>query len=322
MKFEQLKNSLKEHIYPIYLLEGEEVFFREKSIELIKSLAITEPELNFAQYEGNNFKGELDKLVNLLSSCPFMSERRMIVVNEWYPLANDVKEKSLANYLKNPFDTSVLVINNQKKCEALKKFDNVTLVDCQKGSLDLITKLIRQECTQNKLIINNSTCKLIAEYCLFDMTRINGEVAKLISFKFGQDVIEDSDVELLVTKTEDYKIYEMVNYIADKNYSSAYKILEELNSSQDKQLLFASLYYHFRRMFFVLMSNKSDSELAEILGVKEYAVTMTRRQAKKFSAKKVKKTMDNIAMCESKFKSGQITFDGAFLNSVFNILCE
>ncbi len=322
MKFEDLKNSLKENIYPIYLLEGEEVFFREKSEEIIKSAAICEPQLNFASFDGSVLKQGTDELVNLLSSCPFMSERRLITVHEWYPTAQDLKAKSIKNYLENPYDTSVFVIDNSKKCEALKKFKSVTVVDCQRATLELITKYVRSRCTKENLIISTSTCKLIAEYCLYDMTRITGEVEKLIAYKSGKQDISDEDVNAMVTKSSDYKIYEMVSYIASKNYAQAYKILEELNSASDKQMLFASLYYHFRRMFFVAMSNKDDDELSAILGVKPFAVTMARRQSKSFSNKRIKKIMDKLSVCEQGFKSGTITFDGAFLNGVFNVLCE
>lgn len=322
LKFEELKSSLKETVYPIYLLEGEEVFFRERSEEMIKAAAITEPQLNFATFDTVNLKQGPDLLVNLLSSCPFMSERRMITVREWYPTAQDLKAKAIKNYLDNPYDTAVLVIDNSKKCDALKKCPKVTLVDCQKGSLELITKYIRSKCSKENLIISTSTCKLICEFCLYDMTRINSEVEKLVAYKSGQTDISDEDVNNMVTKTSDYKIYEMVSFIADKKYANAYKILEELNSIGDKQMLFASLYYHFRRMFFVSMSNASDGELANILGVKEFAVTMSRRQAKSFTSKRLKKIMDKLSECERGFKSGAVTFDGAFLNGVFNVLCE
>lgn len=307
---------------PIYLLEGEEVFFRERAEDLIKSVAVQEPQLNFATFDGSFVKQGTDNLLSLLSSCPFMSEKRAITLREWYPTAQDLKDKALKSYFDNPYDTSVLIIDNSKKCEALKKISSVTLVDCQKGSLDLISKYIRSKCSKENLIISSTTCKLIAEFCLYDMTRINGEVDKLISYKAGDAEITKTDVENMVTKTSDYKIYEMVSYIASKNYDSAYKILEDLNSSSDKQMLFASLYYHFRRMFFVSMSNKNDSDLAVILGVKEYAVTMARRQARDFPPKRLKKIMDKLSECEKSFKSGKITFDGAFVYAVFSVLCE
>lgn len=322
MKFEGLKNSLKEQIYPVYLLEGEEDFFREKATDLIVSASVSEPQLNYSSLDGATISKSADALVSVLSSFPFMSDKRAVTVREWYPTASDLKDKALKNYFDNPCDTSVLIINNSKKCDSLKKIPSVTVVECGRGDIELISKIIRAGCSKEKLIISTSTCKLIAEFCLYDMTRIMGEVDKLIAYKAGQTDISDDDVKAMVTKTNDYKIYEMVSFIANKSYSDAYKIMQELNSTSDKQMLFASLYYHFRRMFFVSMSDKTDEELAQILAVKPYAVTMARRQAKSFTAKRLKKIMDKLSFCEQGFKSGTISFDGAFYDGIFNVLCE
>ena len=322
MKFEGLKNSLKEQIYPVYLLEGEEDFFREKATDLIVSASVSEPQLNYSSLDGATISKSTDGLVSVLSSFPFMSDKRAVTVREWYPAASDLKDKALKNYFDNPCDTSVLIINNSKKCDSLKKISSVTVVECGRGDIELISKIIRAGCSKEKLIISTSTCKLIAEFCLYDMTRIMGEVDKLIAYKAGQTDISDDDVKAMVTKTNDYKIYEMVSFIANKSFSDAYKIMQELNSTSDKQMLFASLYYHFRRMFFVSMSDKTDEELAQILAVKPYAVTMSRRQAKSFTAKRLKKIMDKLSFCEQGFKSGTISFDGAFYGGIFNVLCE
>lgn len=322
MKFEQLKSSLQNEIFPIYLLEGEEDFFRDRGEELIKSAVVSEPILNSASFDGNYIKNYIDELINLLSSCPFMSERRAISVHEWYPTAQELKDKKLKNYFDSPFDTSVLIIVNSKKSDALKKLKSVTLVDCARGSQALITKFIRRNCTKAHMTISDSTCELITEYCLFDMTRINGEIEKLIAYKSGSSEITKDDVNLMVTKSSEYQIYEMVSFIANKDYQSAYKILDYLNAQGDRQMLFVSIYYHFRRMFFAAMSDKSDRELAEDLGVKEYAITMARKQTKSFKPKRLKKIMDKLSALEQGFKSGAFTFDSAFTLAVFNVLCE
>lgn len=323
MKFDQLKASLKETIMPVYLLEGEEVFFRDRGEDLIKNAAMEEPQLNYARFEGSSFKQSgLDVLINALAACPFMSERRVITVTEWYPTAQDLKDKGLKAYFEKPFDTSVLVIVNSKKCEALKKQKSVTLVDCAKGSPELITKYVRAKATKAGLIINTNTCRLLIDYCLSDMTRIDGEVDKLIAYSHGEDEITEAAVDAMVTKSFDYQIYQMVNFIAGKRYSEAYKVLRELNSIGDRQILFVSIYYHFRKMFFVSISPKTDSELAEELSMNEYAVKKTREQASHFSPKRLKNVMSKFAHLDGAFKSGKLTFDNAFIDGVFSVLTE
>ena len=47
MKFSELKKSLLTGAKPIYLIEGEDAFLRNKSLELIKNAFLTFPEFNY-----------------------------------------------------------------------------------------------------------------------------------------------------------------------------------------------------------------------------------------------------------------------------------
>ena len=59
MKYVDFKKFTDENgACPIYLFEGEEVYFREKGEELIKSRFVQEPTLDFASFDGATLKGE------------------------------------------------------------------------------------------------------------------------------------------------------------------------------------------------------------------------------------------------------------------------
>ena len=48
MKFTALKKHLQsEGVQPVYLLEGEELYFRDKGAEMIKSACLSQPQLNY-----------------------------------------------------------------------------------------------------------------------------------------------------------------------------------------------------------------------------------------------------------------------------------
>ena len=111
MKFEQLKQSLKEKVEAIYLIEGEETFFRLRATEMIKDACLSEPSLNYTKIYGADVKASgTDSLIMSLNSVPFMSEKRVVEVVEWYPTAQDIKDKYLKEYFSAPVDTSVLII--------------------------------------------------------------------------------------------------------------------------------------------------------------------------------------------------------------------
>ena len=73
IRFENLKKSLAETIYPVYLIEGEDAFFRERAVDSIKQAALKEPDFNYTRFSGADVKAEPDKLLMDLRSFPFMS---------------------------------------------------------------------------------------------------------------------------------------------------------------------------------------------------------------------------------------------------------
>ncbi len=320
MKFEELKQNIKSKIEPIYLLEGEEAFFRSRAIDIIKNAGLEEPSLNFAKYQGTEIKTQPDILVSALLVYPFMGQKRVIEVDEWYPTGQDLKNKSLKSYFDDPCETSVLVIVNEKKCEALKKLSCVTVVDCGKASIELAVKFIRQKALNSNLIVSTSVCKLICEYCLLDLVKINSEVDKLIDYSLGESEITEEAVNLMVVKDTSYKTFEIVNFISQKNYTNAYKILSEMKTVNEKTLLLASLYSHFRLMFYTKTSKLITAEIANNLSISEFIVKKAGEQARSFSAKMIRTVMDKLAENDSGFKSGRLTLDNAFTDSVMTIL--
>lgn len=319
IRFENLKQSLKETVFPVYLVEGEDAFFRSRSVELIKKAVLSEPDLNLSRFDGAQIKADVGQLIMDLRSFPFMSEYRVVEVVDWQPTVADIKGE-IKDYLSAPNDKAVLIVVNKAKCENLKKFDGVCVVDCSKADLDVITKYIRYKATAAKLIVSNSVCRKIAEYCLYDMSKIDKETDKLIDYLLGSSEITDDAVEKMVTKDVDYKIYQLTGFIAAKNYDKAYDILKDVTTPSDKQQIFVSLYYHLRRMFYASVYRGSDKELAAYLGDKEYPVKVAREQSAHFSAKRLKNIVEHLSALDGDFKSGRISVDSAYDLALFDVL--
>ena len=319
MRFENLKKSLTESISPVYLIEGEDAFFRERASELIKKATLKEPDINYTRFSGADLKVDTDKLLMDMHSFPFMSEYRVVEVFDWQPTAAEIKG-SLKAYFDSPDPTTVLIIVNKAKSDNLKKQNNVCLVECNKADLDLITRYIRSKALAEKLIVSNSVCKKIADYSLNDMAKIDGEVNKLIDYCRGEAEISDEAGEKVVTKETDYKIFEIIGFIARKNYAKAYEVLKDFVTPSDKQSIITSLYYHFRRMFYAKVHGGDHVELARLLGDHEYVVRKAKEQSSAFSAKRLKDITEKLGGLDAKFKRGELTVDGAFDIAVNGVL--
>ena len=81
------------------------------------------------------------------------------------------------------------------------------------------------------------------------------------------------------------------------------------------------LYNNYRRVLFTAINaEKRDAEIAEALGVKEYAIKMCRNQAKLFSPKKLKKIVDMLAAADKNIKNGTIKEEIAVKTIIIQIM--
>ena len=319
MKFRELKKSLTAKIEPIYLVCGDDAFFVEYSAKLICDACLKMPEMNLNRFESNILKEDYDKFNSALLSYPFMSEKRVVMIKELNPAGSEIAK--LKEYCAKPNETTVLLICNTSSSDALKKLPNVTVVDCSRGDDALISAWIKNQAKIAGLTVTDGAISKLISYCLSDMTRINGETAKLIAYCADLGTITENDVDALCVKESDYRLYEIVDFIAARNYDKAYaSFTDMLETSGDGQKLFVSLYYYFRRLLYASISSATNAEIAEALKVKEFAVTMAKRQAKAFSPKRLKAVTDKLAALDYAFKSGRTEQTSAVWNGILEVL--
>lgn len=321
MKFSDLKKSLTNGVELAYLIEGEDAFLRESALSMLKSSYLQSPELNLNNFEGTAIKEDAETFLTAVESYPFMSEKRFVVVRNFYPTMTDLKNKVIKRALTGNIETTVLIIVNDVKSEPLHKLNVFTVVDCAKLDCLTITKWIRNKCQKAGLLISNETCELIYNYTSGDMSKVNSETEKLISYSYGEKEITIESVESVCKKDTEYQIYAFTDFVASGNKEKAYEsLMVMLNSGESEQHLFITIYYHFRKMFYSLISSASDSELATSLQTPEFAIRKAKNQAKKFTPRRLKAIVEKLAKYDMEFKSGELTVNDVLFNSIINII--
>lgn len=320
VKYGEFKSALERgDVYSAYLFVGEEKYFGEKGLELLKKNFLSEPSLNLAEFNQGDFS--VGEIVASLDSYPFMSEKRFTVVREFYPVGTD--GKILKKYFDNPSNSSILVVINEKSCDFLQKLSGICCVDCQKADSKTLARWIKSRCAEDNVDIDLERAALISEYCSSDMSRIINETAKLCAYAIDKGVITSDDIDLLVSRDSDYKIYEMTEYIAKKKYDLALFIVGEmLSRGETPQRILASVYNYFRRLLFAAISDMSDEELASSLGIKEYAAMKTRKQSALFKKRALKAAVDRLCEADYSFKRGKTSVDDEMWLTIFAIMNE
>ena len=314
MKYVDFKKFTDENgAQPIYLFEGEEVYFKEKGEALLKERYLQDKTLDYSAFDGSTLKGEkLKQLVDAVNCFPFISEKRFVRVTEFYPT-----EKDFETYLKplfdNPPTTSILCIQNSAKGKAgtssLSKKPHVTYVDCGRSDEETIKKWIFITCKRAGVYADGITCGKIASYCIYDMARISKETEKLLAYAEAEGIekLTDEVVDELVYPDSEYKIYELANALARKNYSAYMRVVKDLTTRGfNETTLLSSLASYFKNLYEVSLCRGGDREVAATLGIKEYAAKKNREQAQKFGKERLLELYTTVYNAISGIKFGEI----------------
>lgn len=303
---------------PIYLFEGEEVYFSSKGEAFLQSRFVSQPLLDYTSFDGTALKGEkLSALTDAVNSFPFMSEKRLVRVTELYPTEKEF-EAYLQPLFDNPPSSSILLIINSGKAKTgtlpLAKQKNVTFVDCGKADEETIKKWIYLTAKKAGVYADGVTCGLLAAYCNYDMSRVSMETEKLLQYceAVGAQRMTDEIVQENVAPEAEYKIYELTNAVSRKNYADFVTILQDfLQKNVEIISLLSMLGSYFKTLYEVKLMRGTDGSIAAELGLKEFAVKKNREQASKFTKEELFVCYDAIFQSVSAIKCGELTPNAA-----------
>ena len=321
MKYTQLKDDIAQGARAVYLLEGDDAYFRAKAEEQIKNAFLEMPELNFSSFDGGQCKGEaLTDLTGALSAFPFMAPKRIVKISEFYPTEGDFKRYLQAFFEQFPSDSILIIVNSKVgKGVDLKRKKAVTYVDCNRAEEDIVAKWAYVTLKRAGVSSTAEACEAIASYCVRDMARVSTEVEKLIEWGKGGSVTK-ADVDNLVYKDAEYRVYEMTKAVARRDYSSFTLICNDLlTKGYDENALLSSLLNYFKNLLAILTQSKSDGALASELKMSEWAIKKNREEANRFGEERLCSLIDALYTLISSFKGGLITKDGALESAFCNI---
>lgn len=316
LKFTELKRFLKDNTLNNYLLLGNDDFLLEKSYELIfESKSFDPVELNVLQFKENV---DAEEVVKALNTLPMFSEYKLVYVDLAGNLSN---EKVLVEYLKQPNQTSILVINAREDKKKAKAFmANCELVDCNKLDEKTVYLFVKSELQKQQKQIEQDALTTLCEFCLFHLTSINAEVQKLVAYIGTNTTIVKQDVLKMVTKSLDYQVFDLTDALAKRDAKRVYALLQDMSAKRENEkMLLPLISNHFRRLFHARL-NADNKQVAELLGVKEYAVVMARKQVKLFTAKQLKQIVDLCLQLDFEVKTGVMQTQNAVQFLILNIL--
>jgi len=295
MKFAELKKSLQTEVKPVYSIFGTDFYLVGKAIELITN-AVTTDSLNISRLD-DSFTAQ--DIITECRTVSFLGGKRVVVVK---PCTQDITE-----YLKSPNVDSVLVLVTEAPLK------NTEAVDCNPMSVDLLVKLIANQLAAHGKKITPDGASLLCNYCANMYSRIDGELNKLVNFFPEKDALGIDEINQIVTKTQEYQVYELSNAICCGNLNRAEEILRTLqDQGVEDYAIFGNLVSSLRRIYYSLVCKSPNEAVANVLGCSPYAVNYARRDHRAL-APRIAKLYAHALDLEYQIKSGKISVHNAIV---------
>ncbi len=319
MRFDQLKKALNEKVDFAYVISGKDAFLRDQAEKMITKRCVQNfLELNVSKFNDENYS--INAFLGSLMLAPFGDEKRVVVLSDVVPSSQD--QKKILDVIKNKNEMVCIIFKFEETPSSFSKIkEESTFVDCSFLENDVLRALILNKFAKNNTKIEANAIQTLIDFTNGDMAFIDMEVRKLLAYSKDSKVITESDVLSLVHKNIEYSVFELSNAVADKNREKAMTLLDlMIFSKESPQTLLSMLLSNFRRIFYVSVSKCSTSELASLLGVKEYSIKIAKKMAIKFTPKKLKQILDIGGKIDFDIKNSKMDDKSAIYYFVSNIL--
>ncbi|MBQ4482792.1 MAG: DNA polymerase III subunit delta [Lachnospiraceae bacterium] len=315
--FEDVKSDVKNKTFaPVYLIYGEEMYLRENCRKmLLNALVAPGDTLNYARFSGKSTDPE--EVVSIAMTLPFMAEKRVVLVTDsgFFKKAAE----PVTDYIKDPAEDTVLIFvesSIDKKCASYtaakkKGYD----VEAAKYEQSKLPRWIAANFKRYDKKISSETVNLLLERAGNDMSALDREINKLASYAGERDVITNEDVMALVTRSPDFRVFQMMDAIVDKKLNKAVGMYYDMLSGKESPFgVLALLERHFRILLTVsdMSERKADTgEIAKAAGIGPGFVYKYANQGRKYSRAGMIKALDSCAAAERDVKQGKLGEEAA-----------
>ncbi len=305
-----LKSRLTKKVEMCYLVQGEDILLYDKALALIKSACNLQMEdFNFVVFDDDNV--DIDAIINSCETLPMGSDKKVVLLKNITKITENFKKK-LREYLKKPVESTCLVI-----FDFFNKFDFIVAEKVSAKRLDekSLSDLIAAQLKAANKTITPEACRKLIDACCDYYSLIKNELDKLVVV--DEEEITASTIDQLVCKETEFTVFELTDALSKRDASRA---VELLNLMEKDTKTFNLVLNHFRRLFFAAISDLSDKELADLLSVKEYAITKARALGKNFSKLQLKNIYEMLNDVDFYIKNGQMQIENALYYLIFGVL--
>lgn len=322
----------------VYLLHGSDEYSLSQSVAEIQAHLGDQVAAAFSTTRFDGKTLSLNELENTVKSLPFMTERRLVVVED--PLASIKGKAQQARFIsildQTPSTTAlVLVVNrdlrfkdkNSKKDHWLLRWahsagDQVYLRSHQAPRGTEMGRWIQEETEKEGGRITPQAAVRLGSLVDEDTRMAVQEIRKLLAYTNYQRAIEIDDVELLTTAMGEENIFAFVDALGNLDGRQAVGKLHRLLDDSDALPIFGMVVRQFRLLLLAretLDSGGGDEDIVRNVKIHPYVARKVSTQARNFTLLSLETIYHKLQSVDEAIKSGQMQPDIALETFVVDI---
>ena len=260
-----------------------------------------------------------------------MCDRRLVIVRDWAPLMSgkskdeENEAKRMLEWISRKNDACTLVFYMREDADSRKSLakelnkrgDNVEfdrLTDPE------IVKWTAGRLKPYKKRMSSAAVQQLVFTAGHELTRLDGELNKLAAYVGDREVIDEADIEAVVSPSLEYGAFDMLNHLFDGDAHGAYRLLGlMLERGSNRIAIIASIARQLRGMSFMALAAE-DGQSADIagkqLGLNPYATKVMAQKARRYTGEALEALYVDAIDTDHAIKSGRMR-DSAALDRLF-----
>jgi DNA polymerase-3 subunit delta len=261
------KSLASGRLLPVYLLVGEEQYFRHRGRELIRDVVVKQHKGTVSVFGTGD---ALERVLEELRGDSLFVSRRMVELIEADGFLKEWHD-AVARYLERPSASGVLVMDAHKVDNRTRLVAKVRksgmLIPCPRMYEGGLAGWVKAQVARRGLKISGSAVSLLIDEVGNNLFALAGEMEKLITYVGERERIEASDVAHLTGHTRSWIVWALTDALGRREAPAALRVLDSLlDEGTRAESIVGSLNWQITRLWKARCMTDSGRSRRDILG--------------------------------------------------------